>query len=263
MNPTYLHTDIAPPVATIYLNRPEVHNALHIEMIRELAGLIHTLDSDDRIHMVRLSSTGKNFCAGADLNWMREGMRQSEGQLASESRELADLFWSMYSSRPVIFTTVRGRALGGALGLIAASDVVLAEDTAIFAFTEVKLGLVPATIAPFALQKMGYSRCLELMVTGRSFTAEMAGQYGLIHHLCKEGALEETTEDLLATLYSNGPEAMQSVKSLLSALEGGVPMQEARQLTAELIARHRISAEGQEGMNAFFEKRKPRWYGTE
>jgi methylglutaconyl-CoA hydratase len=231
-------------------------------MIRELAGLIPTLETDERIQMVRLSSTGKNFCAGADLNWMRDGLKQSREQLISESRELADLFWSMHNSRLIIVTAIRGRAMGGALGLIAASDIVLAEETAVLAFSEVRLGLIPATIAPFALQKMGYSRCLELMASGRSFTAGMAVQYGLIHHLCEEGALEKTTEDLLATLLANGPEAMQSVKSLLNKLEEGMPLREARKLTTELIAEHRISAEGQEGMNAFFEKRDPNWYGA-
>ena len=262
MDLRYLHTRIIPPLATIVLNRPEVHNALHIGMIRELSEVFRNLESDPNIHLVRLTSAGKNFCSGADLSWMREGMNQSKEQLASESMELADLFWSLHNSRLIIVTSVTGKAMGGAIGLIAASDIVLAEESARFAFSEVRLGLVPATIAPFALRKMGYSRCLELMVSGRTFTAEMAAQYGLVHHRCEEGMLEETAEDLLATLLSNGPEAMRAVKSLLGGLDGGIPRSDVRQLTAELIARHRISPEGQEGMKAFFEKRNPRWYET-
>jgi methylglutaconyl-CoA hydratase len=258
----YLHTRTAPPQATIVLNRPEVHNALHIGMIRELSEVLRTLESDPNITLVRLTATGKNFCSGADLNWMREGMNQSGEQLASESLELADLFWSLHNSRLIIVTTVSGRAMGGAIGLIATSDIVLAEESSRFAFSEVRLGLVPATIAPFALWKMGYSRCLELMVSGRTFTAEMAAQYGLVHHRCEDGMLEETAESLLDTLQSNGPEAMRSVKSLLGKLGKEISRPDVRQLTSELIAWHRISPEGQEGMKAFFEKRNPGWYET-
>jgi methylglutaconyl-CoA hydratase len=258
----YLHTEIAPPLATIALNRPDVHNALHIDMIRELSGVWQALESDQGIKLVSLTSSGKHFCSGADLNWMREGMNQSGEQLMKESLELAELFWSLHSSRLITIVSVRGRAMGGAIGLVAASDIVLAETSSVFAFSEVRLGLIPATIAPYALKKMGYSRTLELMLSGRNFTADMALQYGLAHHVCEEGKLDEFTGNTVDNLILNGPEAMQSVKSLLDKLVHGIPPEDTRSLTAELIARHRISAEGQEGINAFFEKRDPNWYGT-
>jgi len=261
MKHTYIHTELTPPLASIVLNRPEVHNALHIGMIREISSLWNALESDRSINLVRLTSRGKNFCAGADLNWMREGMKQSGEQLIKESLELADLFWSIRSSRLITIAAVKGRAMGGAIGLLAASDMVLAESSSVFAFSEVRLGLIPATIAPFALQKMGYSRSLELMLSARSFTAEMASQYGLVHLVCEEGALDEVTKKMTDSLLLNGPVAMQSVKSLLNKLDHGTPRGDTRQLTAELIARHRISPEGQEGITAFFEKRNPNWHG--
>jgi methylglutaconyl-CoA hydratase len=262
MNLQYLHTETAPPLATIALNRPEVHNALHIDMIRELSSVWASLESDQRIKLVRLTSNGKHFCSGADLNWMREGMNQSGEQLMSESLELADLFRSLHSSRLITIVTVRGRAMGGAIGLVAASDIVLAEVSSVFAFSEVRLGLIPATIAPYTLKKMGYSRTLELMLSGRNFTASMALQYGLAHHVCEDGMLDEFTGNMAESLMLNGPEAMRSVKSLMHKLDRGLPPEDTRHLTAELIARHRISAEGQEGITAFFEKRDPNWYGT-
>jgi methylglutaconyl-CoA hydratase len=260
MTHEYLHTDIRPPLAVITLHRPEVRNAFHIGMIRELISSFHELESDPLIHLVRLTATGPHFSAGADLNWLREGLEQRREQLISESLELADLFRTLRTSRLIIVTSVRGRAMGGAVGLVAASDIVVAEESSSFAFSEVKLGLVPATIAPYVIRKMGYSRGNELMLSGRTFSADEALRWGLVHHLCPGERLEEATGAVLEQLSSNGPLAMGSVKALLEQLAVESDPEQVRELTASLIAQHRISQEGQEGMKAFLDKRDPSWH---
>jgi methylglutaconyl-CoA hydratase len=143
MKQQFLITQIDPPVATVTLHRPEVRNAMHIGMIRELTGVIRTLEADSEIRLLRIGSSGPHFCSGADLNWMREGLRQPEEQLRSESLELAALFQDLSATRLVVVTAVRGRAMGGAIGLVAASDIVVAESGSLFACSEAKLGLIP------------------------------------------------------------------------------------------------------------------------
>jgi methylglutaconyl-CoA hydratase len=259
MEHSFLEIEVAPPVARLRLNRPEVRNALHIGMIRELNTTIRELERQQGIRILQLSAAGPDFCSGADLHWMQEGMNQTGAVLRSESLELAGLFHSLATTRLIVITSVRGRARGGALGLVASSDVVVAEPDAGFAFSEVRLGLVPATIAPYVILKTGIGRAKELMVSGREFSGEMALRYGLVHHLSGSEGLEAATDDRVKELLRNGPEAMSGVKSLLNRLGSHPVGEEIMELTAELIARHRTSSEGQEGMRAFFEKRKPNW----
>ena len=262
MEKSSLITQMAPPVATIKLNRPEVRNAMHIGMIRELTSAIQQLEQRQEVRILHLTAAGPDFCAGADLHWMRDGLKQTEAVLRSESLELAALFRTIATTRLIVITSVQGRAMGGAIGLVSASDLVVAESDANFAFSEVKLGLIPATIAPYVLQKLGFSRAKELMLTGRSFSGEKALEYGLVHYLCPPRSLEETSNQRVAQLLRNGPEAMRGVKSLLNRLSLRPAEEEVRELTAALIAKHRTSSEGQEGMKAFFEKRKPYWDET-
>jgi len=258
--PATILNDVKGPVAILTLHRKQVHNALNMQMIRELAGAFNELKENQGIRIILLRADGKNFSAGADLGWMREGMNQTREQLFSESRELAELFKTIQRSGQVVVASVRGKVMGGANGLVAASDIVVVEDTARFAFTEVKLGLIPATISPYVLKKIGYSRTRELMLTGRLFYAKEAVQIGLAHIICGEGKLEETVDDMIRILLSGAPLAMKGVKSLLDKLEGTITTDQLSDYTAELIAKYRTSEEGQEGINAFFEKRKPGWH---
>lgn len=253
-------TEIRNSVATLSLNRPQVHNAMDMLMIRELTSSFKALESDQRIRIVVLASSGKHFSAGADLNWMKEGMVQDQEQLRSESLELADLFKCMAASRMIVLSAIGGKVMGGANGLVAVSDLVIAEESATFTFSEVKLGLAPATIAPFILRKIGSSRTTDLMLTGRPILAEEALAAGLVHYVCRQGTLRATTGEIIGKLLSNGPEAMREVKHLLRWLQSGPTDEQVREHTAGVIARLRISPEGQEGMNAFFEKRRPGWY---
>lgn len=246
-------------IATVILNRPEVYNAINLEMIRELTEVVNVLETDKQIVIIVFRSSGDHFSSGADVNWMMEGMTQNNAQLTSESRELAGLFESISLCDKVTVSAVHGRSMGGANGIVAASDIVIADDTATFAFSEVRLGLIPATISPYVIRKMGSSRTRELMLTGRRFDAIEAFEFGLVHQLCKPGGLDGAIKKLSDLLLSNAPGALSGVKELVRFLEDQPDSSTLPAKTAKLIARFRLSPEGQEGMRAFLEKRKPDW----
>ena len=246
-------------VGTIYLNRPQVRNAMDLNMIRDLTSAFQMLDNEEEVRIIVLTSKGDNFCSGADLNWMQSGMNQTMVQLSKESLELAGLYRTIWESATVTIASVKGRIPGGAIGLLAASDFVVAERSSSLTFSEVKLGLVPATISPYVIRKAGLSRTNDWMMTGRLIESEEAMAAGMIHRICENGFLPETTKNLIDELISNAPQALMGVKQLLRDLEGETEPDQEDQFTSRLIARYRTSAEGQEGMNAFFEKRKPRW----
>jgi methylglutaconyl-CoA hydratase len=248
------------PVGTLSLNRPEVHNALHIGMIRELTHGFQSLAGNPDIRLILLEANGENFCAGADLQWMKQGQEQSREQLEEESRELAGLFRLITEITPLVLAVVRGKVLGGANGLVAAADLVLAAQGSVFGFPEVKLGLVPATIAPFVVRKSGWAKSADWMLTGRVFPAEEAMESGLVQYLAGLEELEEKKAGLVKKLLTGGPEATRGVKRLLRELDPNADAVELERNTAAWIANFRTSKEGQEGMKAFFEKRKPDWY---
>jgi len=256
-------TSVKGPVATISLNRPDVHHAINMVMIRELIRAITGFGESESIRIILLNAPGPNFSAGADLDWMRRGLNQGEEHLKKESSEMAGLFRIIWENPKVVVTAVQGNVLGGAIGLVAASDLVIAEEGAQFSFSEVKLGLVPATIAPFVVRKTGKSLASAWMLTGRAFTTAEARDGGLVHFVCGEGMLEGETNRLLKDLLANGPEAMVEVKQMLRELSPDEDPGKIQKETSEIIARFRASKEGQEGMNAFFDKRKPGWHETE
>ena len=247
------------PQATITLNRPEVHNAMNLTMIREITRALESLNREEGIRLIIFDSTGDHFCSGADLRWMRSGLTQSRDQLESESLELARLFRSLRESEAITICSVKGRISGGALGLLAASDFVVAESSVVLAFPEVKLGLIPATIAPHVLRKAGFSRSSDWMMTGRAVPASEAREGGLIQRICAEGSLESSTRELAEELLTGGLKALKGVKALLQQLESPMEAEELDLFTSRLIAGFRISPEGQEGMKARLEKRKPSW----
>ncbi len=246
-------------VATIILNRPGVRNAIDLQMIREITNTFQMLNSEEGIKIIVLTSHGENFCSGADLNWMKRGINQSEEQLKKESLELAGLFRAIWESYAVTVASVKGHIPGGAIGLLAASDFVVAERSATLTFSEVKLGLVPATIAPYVLRKVGYSRTSDWMMTGRPIDSTEAREAGLIQRICEDGNLVEPTEHLIQELLAHSFKAIKGVKDLLRRLESETDPDQVDRYTSRLIAGFRTSSEGQEGMKAFFEKRKPRW----
>jgi len=246
-------------VASIFLNRPGVRNALNIDMIREISSAIKLLNADKRIRLILFDSTSSHFCSGADLRWMQSGLEMTEDQLRGESRELAGLYRLIWESKAVTICSVKGPVPGGAIGLLAASDFVVAESSVVLIFSEVKLGLVPSTIAPYILRKAGFSKTSDWMLTGRPISAEEAREAGIIHRICDEGDLEDSTGLLIRDLLAKGKEALKGVKVLVRKLENLKDPDEIVNYTSDTIAGFRTSPEGQEGMKAFLEKRKPSW----
>ena len=246
------------PLLSIALNRPEVHNAFNEVMIAELQDAIDRSVREDRVRVVVLTGKGRSFCAGADLNWMRRVKDYSYEENLAESRRLADLMYAIYTLPVPTIARVNGAAIGGGTGLLAACDVIIAAEVAKFSLSEVKLGLVPAVISPYVIRRVGESRCRQLMLTGERFKADRAKRYGLVNTVAPVDDLDDAVHKRVAQLLTSGPEALKTCKELLHR----VPLmnfREARDYTAEVIARLRISPEGQEGMASFLEKRKPDW----
>lgn len=245
-------------VARVDFCRPEVHNAFNDTVIYEMTELFDRLDKEKSLRAVVLSGQGKSFCAGADLNWMKRVITQSFEENLMESNALADLFGKIYNFRCPVIGKINGAAIGGGVGFVAVCDIALAAESAVFSFSEVKIGLVPACIGPYVVKKIGEGRAREFFITGERMKGEKAFHIGLVNQCVKDEALDGAVKDLLKMIKSSGPEAISVAKVLVSSVPN-MPEKQYKPFTAEMIAKLRISDEGQEGMNAFLEKRKPKW----
>ncbi|TDJ35680.1 MAG: enoyl-CoA hydratase/isomerase family protein [Gammaproteobacteria bacterium] len=249
-------------VATVTLNRPDVHNAFDDVLIEELNGELEELEHDGTIRVIVLTGAGKSFSAGADLNWMRAMAERSEHENREDAGRFAQLMRRLNELKMPTIARVNGAALGGGVGLVACCDMAIAEKSAIFGLTEVRLGLVPAVIAPYVIPAMGERAARRLFLTGERFDAEAAHAMGLVHLLAADtDSLDRETENMIGFLLEGGPKAQASCKSLIRrVLSGQVGSGlERDRSTATLIARLRASDEGKEGISAFLEKRKPSW----
>jgi methylglutaconyl-CoA hydratase len=245
-------------IATITLNRPEVHNAFNEVMIAELSEVFKRIAGDDGVRVVVLTGEGKSFSAGADLHWMKKMINYSYEQNLDDSLKLAELFYLMYFLPKPIIARVNGAAIGGGTGLVAVCDIAIASENAKFSLSEVKLGLVPACISPYVIRKVGEGRCREFFLTGERLTAKRAAELGLVNQAVASDELDRAVQEKAAQLVSSGPEALAMCKELLKNVPG-MEFERAKTYTADMIASMRIGDEGQEGMNAFLEKRKPKW----
>ncbi len=253
-------TEIDAGVGIVTLNRPERHNAFDEAMIAELAEALLSMGSDPAVRVVVISSIGKSFCAGADLNWMRraagfdfEQNRRDAGELAEMLRRIAEC------PKPVI-ARVQGPAYGGGVGVIAACDLAVATFEARFALTEVKLGLIPAVIGPHVVNAIGERYARRYMLTAEAFSAAEAYRIGLIHEMvADEAALDAAVGEWVEAILKNGPGALSEAKALIRAIAGEPLSPTLIEDTVGRIARVRVSPEGQEGIAAFLEKRKPNW----
>ena len=245
-------------VAWVTLNRPEIHNAFNETMIGELLELYKELGDMTNVRVVVITGEGKSFCAGADLNWMGGVIKYSYEQNLDESLQLAELFYTMYSLPKPTIAMVNGAAIGGGAGMVAVNDLVIASDRAKFSFSEVKLGLVPACISPYVIRKVGENRSRELFLSGERMDARKALQFGFVNQVVPEEELKTVVEKQIEQLMSSGPNALAICKDLLEKVPQ-MSLEQAKKYTAEAIAKLRVSDEGQEGMKAFFEKRKPNW----
>ncbi|MBK3515756.1 enoyl-CoA hydratase/isomerase family protein [Carboxylicivirga marina] len=247
-------------VSRILLNDPARKNALSKDMLICLIATLEKIQSDDKQKVVILRGAGGVFCSGADLKWMREGLHQTEEQNKAD----AELFYRTFDilnnfPKPIIIWLEK-YAMGGAIGLVACADYVIADKDAKMAFTEVKLGLVPATIAPFIVNKIGLSQARALMLSALPFTAKTAKKIGLIHEVGSHKELAQRIDELSEHFKANSNKAMASTKHLLNQLSKNNFTEANKLLCIEKIAESRGTDEGQEGVKAFFEKRRPSWY---
>ena len=247
-------------VATVTLNRPELHNAFNDELIRDLIVCFSDLEKNANIRLVILTGEGKSFCAGADLNWMKRMKDYTHEENVKDSQSLAELFTVINKfSKPVI-GRVNGSALGGGAGLVACCDYVVAVDTAMIAFTEVRLGLLPAVISPFVIAKIGESHARASFLSGAKISMSRAFVMGLVHQVTTLEQLDAEIEKVVADFLLAGPVAACRAKELINRVVRSETIEDARDFTCEMISKARISAEGQEGMSALLEKRKASWY---
>ncbi len=248
-------------VATVTLGRPEARNALNAALIGEVTRCFEELAEDESVRVVVLTGEGPTFCAGADVGYMRDTASFSYEENLEDARRLADMFLAVDDLPKPVVARVQGAAIGGGAGLVAAADLAVAEEEARFAFSEVRLGIAPATIAPFVVRKIGFSRARALFLTGERFGADLAREIGLVHEVVQEGELDAAVERVAAQLLQGGPAAQAAIKEALRQVEATEPM-EALGIMTQLIAELRIGEEGQEGLGAFLEKREPFWRGT-
>ncbi len=258
MTDSLLHYDQQGAVGRITFNRPDIHNAFNAAVIDEMAALFTELADDSDLRVVVLTGAGKSFCAGADLNWMRSVVDQTYEQNLAESNRLADLFYQMHTFPRPIIARVNGAAIGGGTGFVAVCDIAIAAESAKFSFSEVKIGVVPACIGPYVIQKIGEGKARELFMTGERMDGRRAHDVGLVNRAVPDADLDSTVDAIVNSLLSSGPEAVATAKRLINEVPG-MPAEEFRPYTAEMIAKIRLSPEGQEGMAAFLEKRKPSW----
>lgn len=247
-------------MAWINLDRGEVRNALNETMIHELTEVFEWLEYRDDIRVIVIKGNGGAFCAGADLNYMRQTAENNFTHNLEDANKLSRLFRSIYyCSKPVI-ANVHGAVIGGGNGITAAADIVIAEENTRFAFSEVRLGLTPATISPFVLARCGEAVGRELMLTGRSFTAQEAYNYRLVNEVCSENDMVKAEQRYITHFLQASPYAIAECKQLIRHVMGRQDQFDSIFLhTAQAIARQRSSVDGKEGMTAFLEKRKPYW----
>ena len=258
MSQETIQTSRAEGILTITLNRPEVHNAFSEQLIADLIAGFQSIRTDEEIYAVILTGNGKSFCAGADLNWMREMVRYSKEQNIKDSEKILQLYETIATCPKPVIGRINGPAFGGGVGLVAVCDLSVCVPDAKFAFTEVKLGLIPAVISSFVAQRLSPAVMRRLFMTGERFDAQTAKAIGLVDAVVPVEELNATIQGWCNQLRTSGPKAIGEVKTLIATMVHMDPKQ-YQASTVETIAALRISPEGQEGMSAFLEKRKPKW----
>jgi len=253
-------TEIDLGVGIITLNRPERHNAFDDALIGELSAAIDRMAADPAVRVLVISSTGKSFCAGADLNWMKRAAAYSSDENLRDARVLAGMLRKLAQCPKPTVARIQGPAYGGGVGLVACCDVAIATFDAQFSLTEVKLGLIPAVISPHVIAAIGERYARRYMLTAERFSAAEAYRIGLLHELVTDdAALDEAVGEIVDALLNNAPGAMAECKQLITAVAWRPLSPQVVEDTAQRITRLRASAEGREGMSAFLEKRKPNW----
>ncbi len=243
-------------VARLVIARSERKNAFDAALISELTSAIARIDRSSRA--VVLQSEGDTFCAGADVEWMRGMAEYSLDQNIADSKALAGMFRALYDLEMPLVTRVQGAAIGGGAGFVAVADIAVASTEASFAFTETRLGILPAVVSPYVVLKIGAARATALFVTGSRIDAKRAHEIGLVERVVEPSDLDAAVGRVLEAIRSGGPKAVNAAKRLVREVEGR-RIDEVTDLTVKRIAEIRVSQEGQEGLRAFLERRDPRW----
>ena len=248
-------------ISTLSLDRARIHNAFDDALISELTERLRELEDDARVRAVVLTGAGKSFSAGADLGWMKRMAEASEKENRKDARQLAKLMRVLNGLAKPTIARVNGAAFGGGVGLVACCDIAVAAESARFGLTEARLGLVPAVISPYVIDAIGARQARRWFLTAETFDAATAERLGLVHQVVADERLDDAVGEILARLREAGPRAVLEAKRLVQRIAHPEPKQrrELDELNADLIATLRVGDEGQEGLKAFFDKRKPRW----
>ncbi|HJU70846.1 MAG TPA: enoyl-CoA hydratase/isomerase family protein [Paucimonas sp.] len=261
MNMTYdtLAIQLAGATATVTLDRPDVRNAFNETSIADIERAFRELGADGNIRAIVLAARGPAFCAGADLNWMKKMAGYTDAENRADAMRLAEMLRAIYLCPKPVVAKVQGDCYAGGMGLVAACDIAVAVEDANFCLSEVKLGLIPATISPYVIKAMGENAARRYFVTAERFSAQEAHRIGFVHAVAPAESLDTTVADIVKSLAANSPNAVQEAKRLVRDV-AGLPVTDALVAdTAERIAQIRASDEGKEGVRSFLEKRKPHW----
>ena len=250
---------VADKVATVTLNRPDLRNAFNEGAIAELARVFDELGRNDAVRAIVLAANGPSFCAGADLNWMKKMAGYSHDENEADAMRLADMLRTIYLCPKPVVARVQGDCYAGGMGLVAACDIVVASETAGFCLSEVKLGLIPATISPYVIKAMGEQAARRYFITAERFDAAEAQRIGVAHAVVAPEALDTTIAGIVKALVNNSPHAVRQAKTLVREIVGQPVDDALLRDTAGRIAAIRASTEGREGVASFLEKRKPTW----
>lgn len=254
-----LLVEIANHVATVTLNRPDVRNAFNETMIAEVSAAFTALGAREDVRAIVLAGNGKAFCAGADLNWMRKMAGYSDAENRADAMGLAQMLAAVYRCPKPVIARVQGDAYAGGMGLVCTADIVVAADTVNFCLSEARLGLMPATIAPYVIRALGEQASRRYFVTAEAFDCATALRLGLVSEAVSAADLDATVQRIAQTLCANSPNAVRECKQLVQDV-ASEPIDDALIAdTAERIARIRASDEGRDGVSSFLERRTPRW----
>ncbi len=259
MSSNVLRIERTGPVGRVWLDRPDVRNALNGVLIRELAAAFAAFAADAAVRAIVLGGSGKAFCAGADLAFMREVGSYTWEQNRADAETLAEMLWTLYTCPVPVVARIHGDCYAGGLGIASVCDIRVVAEGVNFSLSEARLGLLPATISPYVVRAMGEQAARRYFVTAERFGAAEAKAMGFAHEVTAADALDAKVEELVAALVANGPMATRACKKLVQDVAGREITPELRAETARRIADIRASAEGKEGVSSFLEKRKPNW----
>ena len=254
-----LNFQIESQLATVTLNRPDVRNAFNETTIAEITQVFQQLDADTSVRAVVLAANGPAFCAGADLNWMKKMADYTHAENLADAGQLAAMLAAIYHCGKPVVAKVQGDCYAGGMGLVAACDIAVSVDSANYCLSEVKLGLIPATISPYVIKAMGESAARRYFITAERFAASEAQRIGFVHEVVNAEALDSKVAEIVKALVSNSPNAVKQAKKLVQDVASREITPELVAATVEGIAQIRASEEGREGVRSFLEKRKPSW----